>query len=263
LVRRYGERGKCTFSESETLQLDVTPLKAIARLHEPGLRYDPLWAVCPKELLLSTRSDQSAQQPAIGRAVALYQADRLAGMLENIFNSLAPTGEVVQQLRRQGWIDEHLGQRIRVVFVLGTEGGTGSGVLLLSALIAHSVATVMQLSCEFELVFCGDYRSTIDRESTLRRALGEQVCFDLDLAQTTGNIFKVKTLNGMVHTAATPLFNRIMPFQGNGRLNANADALALLMAQACCFRATSIAAAKIDLGHAQNILSRNRLRSAL
>src|ERR1039458_2336128 len=152
LIRRYGETSSYAFSESETVQLDVTPLKAIARLRDPGPRYEPLWAHCPKGLLLNTRSDQSAQQPAIGRGVALHQADQLAALLENIFNSLAPTGGVTQLMHRQGWTDERIGQRIRVVFVLGCEGGTGGGVLLLSALIAHSVATILQLSCEYELV---------------------------------------------------------------------------------------------------------------
>jgi len=258
LIRRYGQQNVKSFTDSETLSLEMEPLVDIAENAKDDVEFQPLWKLCPPELLLNTRSDQAGQKPAVGRAALWLAADKMAAQLEQILTRLSPAGSAAHSLRRGGFPDESISRRLRVALLAGAEGGTGSGTLLLGALLVSSVARSLQISHELEAHVCYGYRPAQEQEAILRRALGEQLSRDMEMAQTPGNLFSVKTRSGVTHTARARIFRRVIAYEGHGRLHANADGLALMIGESCALRNATRAASHIELAAAQNVLSRSR-----
>jgi hypothetical protein len=257
LTRRYGRHAQ-ELEEEETIDLLIDPLKAIAAEGIANTDYSDLDRLCPQAVLLNSRSDQAGQKPPIARGSVGYIADRIAASFEDSLNRLDATGEITESLRRSGVPEESISRRVRIAFIAGMQGGTGTGSIFPAAVIATTIARNLGIPVEFELHAVFNYRSTRDEEEVLRSAIGAQASEDIEQLQRPGRMLSFKSPQGVEYTALTPLFDRVFIMEGHGTLKGNAEGLALSMGEALAFRATSLEAARINTAHAQNILGRSR-----
>lgn len=261
LEHRYGAGNLEPFQDSELFILDSKALIDAAMNELCDDRFDFVWNICPKDLVKRVRTDQAGQIPSLSRAALWLKADQLAMIFEECLSRLAPIGEMVRDLRRNGLDPAAIGPRPKIYLLVGAQGGTGTGSYLPVAILLRSVADRLQLVIDIELHLIFDYRATADEESLLRLALGEQTCRDVTLAQTPGNHFTIKTFRGAEHSVIAPVFRRVVLFEApQGNLHANAEGLALVVGEAIAFRKSSRAAVSIATAGEQNILSRTRKR---
>lgn len=243
------------FAPSETgriaLPADCPALAARMNAGEP----DAAWLshLVRADVLARYSGHEAAQVPAYCRAALAWTAANGLGdgqptWLDSLrvqLIALAPGGAAIHETvahsgAAAGWMRHGA---ITVIFIVGAEGGTGSGALIPLAIAARWLAASMGMKLECHAwIVTGHYRPKDGDEEDAKAALSHALDIDIEWAMSRGAALRFPLGPALAAEVNPPLFDAVFREEVSGRLMHDYDSVVAQCAEDLLFAYTTTAA---------------------
>jgi hypothetical protein len=248
------ERALLSFDGNQSVLADRMAAKDQAVAHLAGM-------ISP-DILREYSGAEGAQLPAIVRTAMAYMATGPSSwfaLLKKALQSLAEGASVFDASGEAPIDGGPSGRGLRVVIIVGGQGGTGTGALIPLGIVVRWLARTLGIHITIDVfVLAGKYREP-DGQEDRKAALNRVMDTDLEFVMYPGNAILTMPL-GPTTTARTEgrLFDTVLRQEAWGAFEHNSRAVIARAARTLTFRYFSNAGFQIQNSRG-NVESRARL----